>query len=133
MAVFGWWWIIVGACGKADFVVVGLVLVAGVVLALAVFLGLVVLGVWSVAGFWGFLDVLLDRIIMVNWLCFGFGILQVLGEIVLIAVVVALVALVLTIGCLEVEYRYKLCVSQRVVWVLYILLLVLQMAFLLGL
>lgn len=133
VAALGRRWITAGARGKADPAVAGLALVAGAVSALAVFLGLVVLGVWSVAGFWGFPDALPDRITMANWLRFGPGTLQALGETALIAVVAALVALVLTIGCLEAEYRHKLRVSQRAVWVLYIPLLVPQTAFLPGL
>ncbi|EAQ07614.1 ABC transporter permease [Yoonia vestfoldensis] len=133
VAALGRRWIAAGARGKADPVIAGLALVAGAVSALAVFLGLVVLGVWSVAGFWGFPDALPDKITMANWLRFGPGTLQALGETAFIAVVAALVALVLTIGCLEAEYRHKLRVSQRALWVLYIPLLVPQTAFLPGL
>lgn len=133
VAALGRRWIAAGGRGKADPAVAGLALMAGAVSALAVFLGLVVLGVWSVAGFWGFPDALPDRITMANWLRFGPGTLQALGETALIAVVAALVALVLTIGCLEAEYRHKLRVSQRAVWVLYIPLLIPQTAFLPGL
>lgn len=133
VAALGRRWIAAGGRGKADPAVAGLALMAGAVSALAVFLGLIVLGVWSVAGFWGFPDALPDRITMANWLRFGPGTLQALGETALIAVVAALVALVLTIGCLEAEYRHKLRVSQRAVWVLYIPLLIPQTAFLPGL
>ena len=133
VAALGRRWIAAGARGKADPVIAGLALVVGAVSALAVFLGLVVLGVWSVAGFWGFPDALPDKITMANWLRFGPGTLQALGETAFIAVVAALVALVLTIGCLEAEYRHKLRVSQRALWVLYIPLLVPQTAFLPGL
>ncbi|WP_424177934.1 ABC transporter permease [Yoonia sp. TsM2_T14_4] len=133
VAALGRRWIAAGARGKADPVIAGLALVAGAVSALAVFLGLVVLGVWSVAGFWGFPDALPDKITMANWLRFGPGTLQALCETAFIAVVAALVALVLTIGCLEAEYRHKLRVSQRALWVLYIPLLVPQTAFLPGL
>lgn len=133
VAALGRRWIAAGGRGKADPAVAGLALMAGAVSALAVFLGLVVLGVWSVAGFWGFPDALPDRITMANWLRFGPGTLQALGETALIAVVAALVALVLTIGCLEAEYRHKLRVSQRAVWVLYVPLLIPQTAFLPGL
>ena len=45
----------------------------------------------------------------------------------------ALVALTLTIGCLEAEYRYGLSFSQRAVWLLYLPLLIPQTAFLPGL
>ena len=133
VAALGRRWIAAGARGKADPVIAGLALVVGAVSALAVFLGLVVLGVWSVAGFWGFPDALPDKITMANWLRFGPGTLQALGETAFIAVVAALVALVLTIGCLEAEYRHKRRVSQRALWVLYIPLLVPQTAFLPGL
>jgi putative thiamine transport system permease protein len=98
-----------------------------------VFLGLVVMAIWSFAGFWGFPDALPDEMTLRNWARFGPGTLKALGETALIAVTVALVALVLTIGCLEAEYRHNIRVSQRAVWLLYLPLLVPQTAFLPGL
>jgi putative thiamine transport system permease protein len=133
VAALGRRWIASGARGRADPAVAGVALLAGSVSALAVFLGLVVMAIWSFAGFWGFPDALPDEMTLRNWARFGPGTLKALGETALIAVTVALVALVLTIGCLEAEYRHNIRVSQRAVWLLYLPLLVPQTAFLPGL
>jgi putative thiamine transport system permease protein len=133
VATLGRRWIASGARGKGDPAVAALALTAGSVSALAVFLGVVVMAIWSFAGFWGFPDALPDTMTMANWMRFGPGMLEALFETALIAVVVALAALILTIGCLEAEYRYDIRVSQRAVWLLYLPLLIPQTAFLPGL
>ncbi len=126
-------WIASGARGRLDPVVAQLVLFAGAASALAVLLGMVVLAIWSFAGFWGFPDAFPDTFTLRNWMRFGPGTLEALGETALIAITVALAALILTIGCLEAEYRYGLSFSQRAVWLLYLPLLIPQTAFLPGL
>ncbi|MEJ8561876.1 ABC transporter permease subunit [Yoonia sp. GPGPB17] len=126
-------WIASGTRGKLDGVVAVGALTAGVVCALSVLFGLVVLTIWSFAGFWGFPDAFPDAFTLRNWMRFGPGTLEALGETALIAVTVALVALILTIGCLEAEYRFGLSFSQRAVWLLYLPLLIPQTAFLPGL
>lgn len=126
-------WIASGARGKCDPIVARLALFAGAGSALTVLLGLIVLTIWSFAGFWGFPDAFPDTFTWRNWMRFGPGTLEALGETALIALTVGFVALVLTIGCLEAEYRYGLSFSQRAVWLLYLPLLVPQTAFLPGL
>ncbi len=126
-------WIASGARGKLDGVVAVGALAAGTICALSVLLGLVVLTIWSFAGFWGFPDAFPDAFTWRNWMRFGPGTLEALGETALIAITVALVALILTIGCLEAEYRFGLSFSQRAVWLLYLPLLIPQTAFLPGL
>jgi putative thiamine transport system permease protein len=126
-------WIASGARGRADPVVANVALFAGTASALAVMLGLVVLTIWSFAGFWGFPDAFPDSFTFRNWVRFGPGTLEALGETALIAGTVALAALTLTIGCLEAEYRFGLSFSQRAVWLLYLPLLIPQTAFLPGL
>jgi putative thiamine transport system permease protein len=133
IAWFGVRWIASGARGKLDGVVAVGALTAGAICALSVLFGLVVLTIWSFAGFWGFPDALPDAFTWRNWMRFGPGTLEALGETALIAVTVALVALILTIGCLEAEYRFGLSFSQRAVWLLYLPLLIPQTAFLPGL
>ncbi len=133
VAALGRRWIASGARGKADAVVAGGALVAGTFSALAVLLGLVVLAIWSFAGFWSFPAALPDEMTLRNWLRFGPGTLKALGETAVIAVTAAMIALILTIGCLEAEYRHNIRVSQRAVWLLYLPLLVPQTAFLPGL
>lgn len=126
-------WIATGSRGRFDTVVAQGALLAGGVSAAIVLLGLLVLAIWSFAGFWGFPDALPDGFTLRNWMRFGPGTMTALGETALIAVVVATAALILTIGCLEAEYRYGLTFSQRAVWLLYLPLLVPQTAFLPGL
>lgn len=133
VAALGRRWIASGARGRADPAVAGLALLAGSVSALAVFLGLVVMAIWSFAGFWSFPDALPNDMTFKNWARFGPGTLKSLGQTALIAVTVALAGLILTIGCLEAEYRHNIRVSQRAVWLLYLPLLIPQTAFLPGL
>ncbi|KQI73761.1 ABC transporter permease [Loktanella sp. 5RATIMAR09] len=133
VASLGRRWIAKGSRGRFDAVVAQTALVAGGFSAVIVLLGLVVLTIWSFAGFWGFPDAFPDGWTLRNWMRFGPGTLEALGETALIAGTVALVALILTIGCLEAEYRYGLSFSQRAVWLLYLPLLIPQTAFLPGL
>jgi putative thiamine transport system permease protein len=126
-------WIAKGSRGRFDPIVAKGALFAGGLSAMAVLLGLVVLTIWSFAGFWGFPDAFPDGWTLRNWMRFGPGTLEALGETALIACTVASVALILTIGCLEAEYRYGLSFSQRAVWLLYLPLLIPQTAFLPGL
>ncbi|PXW67516.1 putative thiamine transport system permease protein [Loktanella sp. PT4BL] len=133
VASLGRRWIAKGSRGRLDPVVAQAALVAGGISAVTVLLGLVVLVIWSFAGFWGFPDAFPDGWTLRNWMRFGPGTLEALGETALIACTVALVALILTIGCLEAEYRYGLSFSQRAVWLLYLPLLIPQTAFLPGL
>ncbi|WP_341368999.1 ABC transporter permease subunit [Yoonia sp. BS5-3] len=133
IAALGKRWVARGARGRFDPLVARLALGAGAGSAIAVLLGLVVLIIWSFAGFWGFPDALPDGLTLRNWMRFGPGTMDALLETALIAVTAALVALILTIGCLEAEYRYGLSFSQRAVWLLYLPLLIPQTAFLPGL
>jgi putative thiamine transport system permease protein len=126
-------WIGAGTRGKSDPVIAQCALFLGGTSALAVLLGLVVLAIWSFAGFWGFPDAFPDEVTLKNWARFGPGTWEALGETALIALTSALFALVLTIGCLEAEYRYGLSFSARAAWLLYLPLLVPQTAFLPGL
>ena len=126
-------WIAAGARGRFDPFVARVALICGCGSAIAVLLGLVVLAIWSFAGFWVFPDAFPDTFAWRNWMRFGPGTLDALRETALIALTAGLVAIVLTIGCLEAEYRYGLSFSQRAVWLLYLPLLIPQTAFLPGL
>ena len=126
-------WVASGSRGRFDPVIARLALIAGGGAALSVLFGLVVLTIWSFAGFWGFPDVFPDTFTFRNWRRFGPGTLEALCETAVIALTVGFAALVMTIGCLEAEYRYGLSLSQRGVWLLYLPLLVPQTAFLPGL
>jgi len=133
VATLGRRWIAHGNRGRLDPCIARLSLVAGGGSALIVLLGLVVLAIWSFAGFWGFPDALPDGLTPRNWVRFGPGTLDALVETALIAGIAALAALILTIGCLEAEYRHGLPLTRRAVWLLYLPLLIPQTAFLPGL
>lgn len=133
VARIGRGWVASGRRGKADRAVAAVALSAGVASGLAVLLGLAVLAVWSVAGFWGFPDAMPDTLTLKTWMRHGDGVMGALGETALIAVCVTTVALVLTLGCLEAEYRHGLRPTQRGLLLLYLPLLIPQTAFLPGL
>ncbi|SHH09648.1 putative thiamine transport system permease protein [Cognatiyoonia sediminum] len=129
----GMMWIAKGNRGALDTVAAGISLALATAAALAIFLGLLVLLVWSFAGFWGFPDALPQSFTFKNWMRHSEGVLEAVGETAAIAVPVTLAALILTIGCLEAEYRYGLRLSNRGIWLLYLPLLLPQTAFLPGL
>jgi len=130
---FGMMWITKGNRGALDTVAAGISLALSTAAALAIFLGLLVLLAWSFAGFWGFPDALPQSFTFKNWMRHSDGVLEAIGETAAIAIPVTLAALVLTIGCLEAEYRYGLRLSNRGIWLLYLPLLLPQTAFLPGL
>ncbi len=126
-------WVVQGSRGYFDPVVGFIALFLGATCAFAVLAGITVLGVWSFAGFWSFPDFLPDQLFLRNWMRFGPGTLAALRETAIIAICVTIAALILTIGCLEAEYRHGLRLSQRGMFLLYLPLLVPQTAFLPGL
>ncbi|MCF7699111.1 ABC transporter permease [Loktanella sp. M215] len=133
VARLGLAWINGGHRGAQDAPVRAMALTGGAVAALSVLLGLGVLGVWSFAGYWGFPDALPDAFTLKTWMRQGDGVLAALRETALIAGVVTFAALILTVGCLEAEYRHRRTLTQRGLWLLYLPLLIPQTAFLPGL
>jgi putative thiamine transport system permease protein len=99
----------------------------------ALLLGIAGLAVWSVAGLWTYPDAWPDALTARNWARHGPGLLSPLGETLVIAAAATLVALVLVLASLEAEHRHGLRPSTRALWLLYLPLLVPQVAFLLGL
>lgn len=126
-------WVMAGSRGNGDRAVAGLALGLGGVSALSILLGVAVLGVWSVAAQWQFPDAFPQAMTSRSWMRHSDGVAVALAETALIAVVVTLVATALTIGCLEAECRYNLRLTQRGMWLLYLPLLIPQVAFLPGL
>lgn len=132
VARLGWRWAAMGIRGRADRVISATALTLGTVSAAAVLLGFAVLTIWSFAGFWGFPDALPDSFTIKNWMRHGDGAWEAFGETALLAIIVTLIAITLTIGCLEAEFRHGLQLSQRGMWLLYLPLLIPQTAFLPG-
>lgn len=133
VAALGLRWIVAGRRGKLDPVVGITALFAATMSGAAIGFGISVLAIWSFAGYWGFPDFLPAQLTFQNWARHGDSAVGALAETALIACTVTLAALVLTIGCLEAEYRYDLRMSQNGLWLLYLPLLVPQTAFLPGL
>ena len=108
-------------------------MVLALVAALAVGLGILGLAVWSVAGFWSFPNLLPDQFTWRNWARQSGGLSRIAIETAVIGVASVLISLALTIACLEAEYRHRLRQTNRVLWLLYLPLIVPQATFLIGL
>jgi putative thiamine transport system permease protein len=92
---------------------------------------LVVLGVWSVARTWAFPENLPERWTLAIWT--GRADMQALvGRTAAIALCATLIAMVLSIACLENERRRGITPRAGALWLLYLPLLVPQVAFLFG-
>ena len=126
-------WVAAGGRGRADPLVATAALGLGTLSALAVLAGIGILGLWSVAGQWTFPDAMPDGLSLRSWMRHGPGTWDAARETAIIAAVATLAALILTIGCLEAECRYGLQVTNRGLWLIYLPLLIPQVAFLPGL
>lgn len=133
IAFLGNRWIISGRRGRFDRLARGAALGLGALSAFPVLLGLASLAVWSFAGFWSFPNILPDGYSMRTWGRHGPDAFATMGETFLVAFVSVSIALVLVLGCLEVEHRRGRRIGQFGVWMLYLPLLVPQTAFLPGL
>jgi len=98
-----------------------------------VFAGLAGLGLWSVAGLWSFPDALPQTLSLRTWQAQRTGLSRAVGETLLIGVTATAIALVLTVGCLEAEHRSGRPAPRRSLLILYLPLIVPQVAFLPGL
>lgn len=96
-------------------------------------LGLVGLVVWSFAGFWRFPDALPTAFTLKTWAKQIVHLQVPLWNSILIGGLSTLIALVITLACLEQENRARLKTGQGALTLLYIPLMVPQVAFLFGL
>ncbi|WP_299815958.1 ABC transporter permease subunit [uncultured Jannaschia sp.] len=101
--------------------------------SLMVLAGLAALAIWSVAARWSFPDPMPEALTGRSWARFGPDMLAVAGDTMALAVLATLLSLALVVGCLEAEHRFGFAPSQRALWLLYLPLLVPQVAFLPGL
>ncbi len=130
---FGLIWIKNGARGQLDAPLRLFALLLGVVLTGAILLGLVGLGIWSLSGLWVFPDPLPQALNLKNWMRHAGPMLHPTLSTLVIGGAATAVALTLTLGCLEAEYRYRIKSSSFTQCLLYLPLLVPQVAFLPGL
>ncbi len=105
---------------------------AGVVAA-GLILGLAGLALWSVAGLWSFPDTFPASFSLKTWTKAAPDLWNTSAQTLRIAALSTLAALALVLACLEAEHRFALAPGARALWVLYLPLLVPQVAFLPGL
>lgn len=118
--------------GSIDIALRGFSMIAAAVSGMAVFAGLAGMLVWSFAGLWRFPDVMPQGFTLRSWNRHGGGILDPLWETLVIGGVTTLIALCLTVACLEAEHRRGQRPGARAMWLLYLPLIVPQVAFLGG-
>lgn len=95
--------------------------------------GTVGMGLWSVASLWRFPAPLPTAWTLDNWRRGLAGLAWPLSTSLTVGLVAALLALALTLGCLENEQRRRLARPRRSLWLLYVPLLAPQISFLFGL
>ncbi|RVT87448.1 ABC transporter permease subunit [Rhodobacteraceae bacterium CCMM004] len=133
VAALGRRWIAAGGRGRREVWARRAALGIAGLSAAAVLGGLAVLALWSVAGFWAFPDPWPSGLTMQNWTRHAMTLNATVAETAVIAAVSTLIALTLAIGCLEAEMRHGLRLGAAGLWLLYLPLLVPQVAFLPGL
>ncbi len=111
----------------------GMAWAAGGLLAGALFAGLAGLALWSLAGPWQFPDALPDSLDLKTWAKSAPDLVATLAATTTIALLSTAAAMAVVLACLEAEDRHGLTPSTRALWLLYLPLLVPQIAFLPGL
>lgn len=126
-------WIFMGGRGRILATLRPLGAALAILTSLSVIAGLAGLTVWSFAGFWGFPDAWPNGLSFKNWMRHGNAVLELIATTAFIASLSTAIALILNIGCLEAEHRFKLRMTNKALWLLYLPLLIPQTAFLPGL
>lgn len=109
----------------------GLSLITAV--ALALFLGLAILALWSFAGFWAFPDALPRGFTMRNWERAVPSLGSPLATTLATGIVATLIAVTITLACLEQEARTGRTGGSRALLFVYLPLIVPQVSFVFGL
>lgn len=102
-------------------------------LAAALILGLSGLALWSLAGLWPFPNALPESLALATWMRASATLAETAGTTALLGLACAGGALILTLACLEAEHRFHLSPGAPALWLLWLPLLVPQIAFLPGL
>ncbi len=129
IAVAGRGWRMAGADAPARLTAIAV----GSVLAGLLFAGLAGLALWSVAGLWPFPDALPHQISLQTWARAAPDLAATGGATLAIAALATALSLIIVLACLEAEHRFDLHPKARALWLLYVPLLVPQIAFLPGL
>jgi putative thiamine transport system permease protein len=133
VASLGRRWIASGGRGGATGLIRAVSLTAALLSAGSIVFGLFGLFIWSIAGFWSFPDVLPQGFSTRTWMRHAMGLWPIITETLIIASIATLIALLMTLACLEAEERHGLKPTSRALWLLYVPLIVPQIAFLTGL
>lgn len=94
--------------------------------------GLLAMALWSVTRRWRYPDALPSVLSTDIWARQGHDLLWITGTTLISGLAAAFIAVALVLGCLENEQRRGLTISARALWLLYVPLLVPQVAFLFG-
>lgn len=108
-------------------------LTATIVTAGSLTLGLASLALWSFAGLWQFPDALPENLTLRTWMTAWPSLTATLTTTLAIGALATLAALSLTLACLQAEAQLRLVPTSRALTLLYLPLLVPQVAFLPGL
>ena len=133
VAALGRRWVERGGRGHTEGLTAGLGLGTAALSAGAIGLGLAGLAVWSLAGFWSFPEVLPQTLTWRSWARHGPDLIAPTADTLTVATAATGLALFLSLACLEAEHRYGIRPTTRALWLLYLPLLVPQVAFLMGL
>ncbi len=119
--------------GQSDVIFRLLALIFAAASLLAIFGGLLSQVIWSFAGRWRFPEALPSSFTTRIWERHGASALEMSMTTLALALLAALIALILTIGCLEAEFRRGRVMQRAGLILIYLPLLVPQIAFLPGL
>ena len=126
-------WIGRGARLQSDAFLRALGLAAALLVTALMVLGLLSLALWSVAGLWSFPSLGPDSLTMRSWTRHSASVVAAGWNTAFIALAATLLATILVIGCLEAEYRHRRPLSRSGLRLIYLPLIVPQIAFLPGL
>jgi putative thiamine transport system permease protein len=133
LTVLGRAWVEGGGRGRVDRTLAWCGQAAMLLAGVALGLGLAGLAVNSVAGFWRFPRLLPEHLTTRHWLAAAPNLAGPLGNALLIAAVATVLSLAVVLAVLENETRTALRPGQSALWLLYLPLIVPQVAFLSGL
>lgn len=126
-------WIARGGRGRVQKLQRALAFGAAMLVVVAVMGGLAVLAVWSFAGQWRFPDAVPESLSLRSWARHADQAAAAVMHTMAIAALATGFALAVALGCLESAYRYRMPIAGKLLWIVYLPLLVPQVSFLPGL